>query len=62
MTVVLRCYTCIRFRVQFLRDLRDFFGVTFKIEQINEREDEALAQVRLTCLGIGYTNISKRTL
>ncbi|XP_077267082.1 RNA terminal phosphate cyclase 1 [Temnothorax americanus] len=46
--------------IQFLRDLRDFFGVTFKIEQIKEREDET--QVRLTCLGIGYTNISKRTM
>ncbi|XP_011691068.1 PREDICTED: probable RNA 3'-terminal phosphate cyclase-like protein isoform X2 [Wasmannia auropunctata] len=47
--------------VQFLRDLRDFFGITFKIEQIKEGEDET-SQVRLTCLGIGYTNISKRTL
>ncbi|XP_024878230.1 probable RNA 3'-terminal phosphate cyclase-like protein [Temnothorax curvispinosus] len=46
--------------IQFLRDLRDFFGVTFKIEQIKEGEDET--QVRLTCLGIGYTNISKRTM
>lgn len=48
------------FRIQFLRDLRDFFGVTFKIEQI-KKEDET-SQVRLTCLGTGYTNISKRTL
>lgn len=47
--------------IQFLRDLRDFFGVVFKIEPVKE-EDEILPQVQLTCLGIGYTNISKRTL
>lgn len=47
--------------IQFLRDLRDFFGVVFKVEHVLE-EDEILPQVRLTCLGIGYNNISKRTL
>ncbi|KAL6449086.1 hypothetical protein ACFW04_000653 [Cataglyphis niger] len=47
--------------IQFLRDLRDFFGIIFKIEPIKE-ENKILPQVRLTCLGIGYTNISKRTL
>ncbi|XP_025263651.1 RNA 3'-terminal phosphate cyclase-like protein [Camponotus floridanus] len=47
--------------IQFLRDLRDFFGIVFKIEPIKE-EDKILPQVCLTCLGIGYTNISKRTL
>jgi len=55
-------YLWIIFRIQFLRDLRDFFGVTFKIEQIKKGENATLSQVRLTCLGIGYTNISKRTL
>lgn len=47
--------------IQFLRDLRDFFGVVFKIEPVKD-EDEMTPQVHLTCLGIGYTNISKRTL
>ncbi|KAL0119465.1 hypothetical protein PUN28_007749 [Cardiocondyla obscurior] len=47
--------------IQFLRDMRDFFGVTFKIEQI-KKEKEASSEVCLTCLGIGYTNLSKRTL
>ncbi|XP_031842240.1 RNA terminal phosphate cyclase 1 [Nomia melanderi] len=47
--------------IQFLRDLRDFFGVVFKIEPYKE-EDEILDQVILTCVGVGYTNISKRTL
>lgn len=47
--------------IQFLRDLRDFFGIVFKIEPLKE-EDEILEQVVLTCIGVGYTNISKRTL
>ncbi|XP_043257625.1 RNA 3'-terminal phosphate cyclase-like protein isoform X1 [Colletes gigas] len=47
--------------IQFLRDLRDFFGTVFKIEPLRE-EDEILDQVVLTCVGVGYTNISKRTL
>ncbi|XP_029169505.1 RNA 3'-terminal phosphate cyclase-like protein [Nylanderia fulva] len=47
--------------IQFLRDLRDFFGIVFKIEPMKEG-DEILSQVHLTCLGVGYTNISKRTL
>ncbi|XP_011632550.1 RNA 3'-terminal phosphate cyclase-like protein [Pogonomyrmex barbatus] len=47
--------------IQFLRDLRDFFGITFKIDHVKE-EDEVLPQVRLTCLGIGYTNMNKPML
>ncbi|XP_076765724.1 RNA terminal phosphate cyclase 1 [Xylocopa sonorina] len=47
--------------IQFLRDLRDFFGIVFKIKPHKE-EDEELDQVVLTCIGTGYTNISKRTL
>ncbi|KAF7418547.1 hypothetical protein HZH68_001200 [Vespula germanica] len=47
--------------IQFLRDLRDFLGTVFKIEPIKE-EDEIKEQVTLTCIGIGYTNLSKRTL
>lgn len=49
------------YRIQFLRDLRDFLGTVFKIEPIKE-EDEIKEQVMLTCIGIGYTNLSKRTL
>lgn len=47
--------------IQFLRDLKDFFGIVFKIEPLKE-EDEILEQVVLTCIGVGYTNINKRTL
>lgn len=47
--------------IQFLRDLKDFFGIVFKIEPVKE-EDDIKEQVTLTCVGIGYTNLSKRTL
>ncbi|XP_016908085.1 RNA 3'-terminal phosphate cyclase-like protein isoform X1 [Apis cerana] len=47
--------------IQFLRDLKDFFGIIFKIEPFKEN-DEILEQVVLTCIGVGYTNINKRTL
>ncbi|KAK9293642.1 hypothetical protein QLX08_011470 [Tetragonisca angustula] len=47
--------------IQFLRDLKDFFGIVFKLEPYKE-EDEILEQVILTCVGVGYTNINKRTL
>lgn len=47
--------------MQFLRDLKDFFGIVFKLEPYKE-EDEILDQVILTCVGVGYTNINKRTL
>nr|XP_033326542.1 RNA 3'-terminal phosphate cyclase-like protein [Megalopta genalis] len=47
--------------IQFLRDLKDFFGIVFKIEPYKE-DDEIFDQVVLTCVGVGYSNISKRTL
>ncbi|XP_001604756.1 probable RNA 3'-terminal phosphate cyclase-like protein [Nasonia vitripennis] len=50
--------------IQFLRDLRDFFGITFKLENVKD-EDETNAeqnQVLLTCVGIGYSNLSRRVL
>ncbi|XP_066603763.1 probable RNA 3'-terminal phosphate cyclase-like protein [Prorops nasuta] len=47
--------------IQLLRDLKEFFGIVFKIEPHKE-EDEIQDQVDLTCVGIGYTNLSRRTL
>lgn len=60
------------YSVQFLRHLRDFFEVTFKIENVEvetkENEDGTEEELRigapkvqLSCMGIGYTNLSKRT-
>ena len=43
------------FTVQYLRDIRDFFGVTFKVTP-----DASNMTVVLTCRGVGYTNYSKR--
>jgi RNA 3'-terminal phosphate cyclase-like protein len=41
--------------MQYLRHLRDFFGVTFKIEP-----DAASGTVVLTCLGVGFENLARR--
>ncbi|XP_060520014.1 probable RNA 3'-terminal phosphate cyclase-like protein [Cylas formicarius] len=53
------------YTIGFLRNLREFFGVTFKIENYENEEDQGgtgSKKVLLTCVGIGYTNISKRTI
>lgn len=63
------------FTVQFLRDLKTFFGVTFKIENYKEKksndddeddsdeEDSKSIQLhKLTCLGTGYINLNKTTI
>jgi RNA 3'-terminal phosphate cyclase-like protein len=42
-------------RIDFLRNLREFFGATFKIEP-----DTSTHTVLLTCLGIGYKNLAKK--
>ncbi|KAJ9071636.1 hypothetical protein DSO57_1036525 [Entomophthora muscae] len=44
------------FCMEFLRDLRTFFNVTFKIQP-----DATTRSVLLTCLGTGFVNISKKT-
>ncbi|XP_044012396.1 RNA 3'-terminal phosphate cyclase-like protein isoform X2 [Aphidius gifuensis] len=50
--------------IQFLRDLRDFMGVVFKLDPAKDPEDEdiVLEQVHLACMGIGYNNFSRRVL
>ena len=55
------------YTISFLQHLRDFFGVTFKIDHFQETEDdddfnEDSGEVLLTCIGTGYTNLSKRTI
>lgn len=59
-----------QYSIAFLQLLREFFGITFKLDAFEEDKDmdeEELnagdsPRVVLTCLGIGYTNISKRAL
>ncbi|KAL5015987.1 hypothetical protein ScPMuIL_005576 [Solemya velum] len=58
------------YMIQFLRHIRDFFQIQFKIDQQqqqeNDEENEELQlggeKFLLTCVGVGYTNISKVTL
>lgn len=41
--------------IQFLRHLRDVFGITFKI-----KPDPATKTVFLSCLGTGFKNLAKK--
>ncbi|CAD7090256.1 unnamed protein product [Hermetia illucens] len=54
------------YSVHFLQHLRDFFAITFKLENPEQDdEDDALPgaqKVLMTCVGIGYTNINKRVI
>nr|ADO27729.1 RNA 3'-terminal phosphate cyclase-like protein [Ictalurus furcatus] len=49
------------YTIEFLRHIRDFFQIMFKIEQQKGDEDERKGgeKVLMTCVGAGYTNISK---
>lgn len=47
--------------MQFLRHLRDFFGITFKLDPyLNPEEDVVkhdVTKVMVTCMGIGYAKL-----
>lgn len=45
------------YSIEMLRNIRKFFGVTFKIEP-----DVESKTVMLTCLGIGFNNMSRRVI
>ena len=49
--------------MQFLRDLRDFFQVMFKIQVQQTDEDDDVQdggnKVLLSCVGVSFTNINK---
>lgn len=49
------------YTIEFLRHIRDFLQIMFKIETKKRVEDERKGgdKVLMTCVGIGYTNISK---
>ncbi|ORY06632.1 18S rRNA biogenesis protein [Basidiobolus meristosporus CBS 931.73] len=44
------------FTIQYLRDLKSFFGVTFKI-----RPDPENKTILMACMGTGYVNVNKKT-
>ena len=51
-------------RIQFLRHLKDFFQVMFKIQaQTKDANDDSRtggeSKVLLSCVGVGFTNINK---
>ena len=43
------------YTIGYLRLLKDFFGVVFKVTP-----DEETKTVMLSCLGTGYTNVSRK--
>ena len=52
------------YSVHFLRHMKTFLQVTFMIERVNEDAEEEERRtggekLTLTCLGIGYKNLSK---
>jgi len=54
------------YTVQFLRHIRDFLDIMFKLETYKkEEEEESLKtgtdKVVFTCVGVGFSNLSKRT-
>ncbi|XP_077982043.1 RNA 3'-terminal phosphate cyclase-like protein, partial [Glandiceps talaboti] len=54
------------YTIQFLRHVRDFFHVMFKIDTKSADEDESKMiggdKVLLSCLGVGFSNLSKTIL
>lgn len=52
------------YSIWFLRHLKEFLGITFKLEpyETDDMIGSGSQKVLLTCVGIGYTNISKRTI
>lgn len=53
------------YSIALLQHLRDFFGITFKLAPYEPEDDSTengANRVVLTCVGIGYSNISKRVI
>ncbi|KAM8872034.1 RNA 3'-terminal phosphate cyclase-like protein [Synchiropus picturatus] len=49
------------YTIEFLRHIRDFFQIMFKIDVQKPQEDERKGgdKVLMTCVGVGYSNINK---
>lgn len=54
------------YTVAILQHLKEFFGITFKIEYSDDQDidkesiQKDFSRVKLTCVGIGYKNTTKR--
>lgn len=46
-----------QYTIQYIRHLKDFFGITFKI-----KEDENTNTLIFSCVGIGYSNVSRKVI
>ena len=51
------------YRIEFLRSVREFFQVMFKLEPHKREDAEELKlgddKILLTCVGVGYSNLNK---
>lgn len=45
-------------RIQFLRDVRDFFGTSFKIVPADSSDPEN-SELLFSCYGVGFINANK---
>ena len=49
--------------IQFLRHLKEFFGVMFKIQAKQSDDDNSVAgeksKILLSCVGVEYANVNK---
>lgn len=63
------------YTIHFLQHLHEFFAITFKLGNPKDTDDDyadgnendvgkfpGATKVLLTCVGIGYTNMSKKTI
>lgn len=48
------------YSVCFLQNLREFFGLVFKLDHVED--EQTSPKVSLTCVGIGFSNLSKKTV
>ena len=57
-----------QYSIKYLQLLKEFLGITFKLDTLEKNDDDddgeesKSPQVVLTCVGIGYSNLSKRVL
>lgn len=48
--------------IQFLRDVRDFLGVTFKIKEEQSDADSETKTLLLSCLGTAFVNVNRKAV
>lgn len=59
-----------QYSIKYLQLLKEFLGITFKLDTLEKDDDDdddendqsRIPKVVLTCVGIGYSNLSKRVL